>query len=62
MTPLPFPAGTTDGGALLVLAILVPILGIVLLWAAGPRQTERVALGTLAVSAAIATAVLVQLA
>ncbi|PPE79000.1 NADH-quinone oxidoreductase subunit J [Kaistia algarum] len=54
---MPFPADTTAGGFLLVLAILVPIAGILLIWSLGSRQTERIALATLAVGAALAFAI-----
>ncbi len=58
---LPFPADTTPGGFLLVLAILVPIIGILLIWTLGSRRTELVALTTLAIGAAVALAILTEL-
>lgn len=59
MTPdsLLFPASSTAGGFWLVLAIILPIVGIALIWLLGPRQTERVALGVMAVGLAIAIAI-----
>jgi len=64
MTPaaLAFPADTTPGGYLLVLSILLPVIGIVLIWSLGPRQTERIGLAIMAAGLAIAAAIVVELA
>jgi multicomponent Na+:H+ antiporter subunit D len=58
---MPHPAaaveGVTTGGFLLVLAIVVPLGGALLAFAAGGRHLERVALATLPVGLAIAVAI-----
>jgi multicomponent Na+:H+ antiporter subunit D len=51
-------AATTDGGALLVLAILLPAAGVLASFALGGRNAERIALGSAPVALAIAVAVL----
>jgi multicomponent Na+:H+ antiporter subunit D len=45
------------GGALLVLSIVVPIAGLLLAFAAGGRQVERIALATMPIGLAIAVAI-----
>jgi multicomponent Na+:H+ antiporter subunit D len=45
------------GGSLLVLSIVVPIAGLLLAFAAGGRQVERVALATMPIGLAIAVAI-----
>ncbi len=61
MTPDPAPAlgTTTMQGALLVLSIVVPIIGVLLAFAAGGRRAERIALVIMPFGVAIAAAVLV---
>ena len=41
---------TISGGFLLVLAVVVPVVGILLAFATGGRRTERIALVTRSVS------------
>jgi formate hydrogenlyase subunit 3/multisubunit Na+/H+ antiporter MnhD subunit len=48
---------TTPGGFLLVLAIVVPVLGALLAFAAGGRALERIALATLPLGFAVAIAI-----
>jgi formate hydrogenlyase subunit 3/multisubunit Na+/H+ antiporter MnhD subunit len=45
------------GWSLLVLSIVVPIAGLLLAFAAGGRQVERVALATMPIGLAIAVAI-----
>jgi multicomponent Na+:H+ antiporter subunit D len=47
------------GGSLLVLSIVVPIAGLLLAFAAGGRQVERIALATMPLGLAIAAAIAV---
>ena len=51
-------AATTEGGALLVLAILLPAAGILASFALGARAAERIALGSAPIALVIAVAVL----
>ena len=51
---------TTSGGALLVLAILLPSAGILASFALGGRNAERIALGSAPLALAIALAVLAE--
>lgn len=63
MTPpasLPVHA-TTDGGFLLILAVTVPVFGMLAMFALGSRHTARVALVTLAAGLAVAIAIVVQI-
>jgi multicomponent Na+:H+ antiporter subunit D len=57
--PTAVPETATTGGFLLVLAIVVPVVGVLLAFAAGGRQVERIALGTMPLGLAIAVAILV---
>jgi multicomponent Na+:H+ antiporter subunit D len=57
MTPA---EATTPGGALLVLAILLPAAGILASFALGGRNAERIALGSAPFALTIAVAVLVE--
>src|SRR5262245_35357837 len=52
---------TISGGFLLVLAVVVPVIGILLAFATGGRQTERIALVTMPLGLVIAAAILVAL-
>ena len=52
---------TISGGFLLVLAVVVPVVGILLAFATGGRQTERIALVTMPLGLVIAAAILVAL-
>jgi formate hydrogenlyase subunit 3/multisubunit Na+/H+ antiporter MnhD subunit len=54
------PAETTAGGALLLLAILLPAAGILASFALGGRYAERIALGSAPFALAIALAVLAE--
>ena len=47
------------GGSLLVLSIVVPIVGLLLAFAAGGRQAERIALATMPIGLAMAAAIAV---
>ncbi len=47
----------TAGGGLLVLAIVVPVVGVLLAFLAGGRQVERIALATMPVGLALAIAI-----
>ncbi|HKA72218.1 MAG TPA: proton-conducting transporter membrane subunit [Xanthobacteraceae bacterium] len=49
----------TTGGSLLVLALVVPLVGVLLAFAAGGRQVERIALATMPLGLAIAVAIAV---
>jgi formate hydrogenlyase subunit 3/multisubunit Na+/H+ antiporter MnhD subunit len=49
----------TSAGSLLVLSIVVPVAGLLLAFAAGDRQVERVALATMPLGLAIAVAIAV---
>jgi formate hydrogenlyase subunit 3/multisubunit Na+/H+ antiporter MnhD subunit len=49
----------TPGAFLLVLAIVVPVAGVLLAFAAGGRQVERIALGAMPLGLAIAVAIAV---
>jgi formate hydrogenlyase subunit 3/multisubunit Na+/H+ antiporter MnhD subunit len=51
---------TTPGGALLVLAILLPSVGILLSFALGSRAAERIALGSAAIALIVALAILAE--
>jgi multicomponent Na+:H+ antiporter subunit D len=59
MIPHPAPVldAATTGGFLLVLAIVVPLAGVLLAFAAGGRHVERIALGTMPLGLAIAIVV-----
>ncbi|MTW18402.1 NADH-quinone oxidoreductase subunit J [Rhodoplanes serenus] len=46
--------GSTEGGALLVLAIVIPVAAALLGFAAGGRRTERIALGALPIGLTVA--------
>ena len=61
MMPYPAPVldAVTTGGFLLVLAIVVPVAGVLLAFVAGGRQVERIALGTMPLGLAIAVAIIV---
>jgi multicomponent Na+:H+ antiporter subunit D len=61
MIPDPAPAldAATTGGFLLVLAIVVPLAGVLLAFAAGGRHVERIAFGTMPLGVAIAVAIVV---
>ena len=48
---------TTTGGFLLVLAIVVPVASVLLAFAAGGRQVERIALATMPLGLVIAVAI-----
>ncbi len=48
---------TTPGGALLVLAIVLPVVGALLAFAAGGRAVERIALATMPPGLALAIAI-----
>ena len=61
MTLASSPDTATAGGALLVLAIVVPVIGVLAAFAVGGRWTERIALATMPVGLAIAVAILVAL-
>ena len=54
-------AATTRGGALLVLAIVVPVTAVLLAFVAGGRHAERIALATMPLGLAIAVATAVTL-
>jgi formate hydrogenlyase subunit 3/multisubunit Na+/H+ antiporter MnhD subunit len=54
-------AATTTGGSLLVLAIVVPVAGILLAFIVGGRYVERIAFAAILLGLAIAIAVLVAL-
>jgi multicomponent Na+:H+ antiporter subunit D len=63
---MPYPApvldqATTNGGFLLVLSVVVPVVGILLAFAAGGRRAERIALATMPLGLVIAAAILVAL-
>ena len=51
----------TTGGFLLVLSIVVPVAGALLAFAAGGRQVERIALGTMPLGLAITVATVVEM-
>ena len=51
----------TDGGYLLVLAIALPVLGILLAVTLGGRHAERVAAASLPAGLAVAAAILVEI-
>jgi multicomponent Na+:H+ antiporter subunit D len=53
----PLPDAATAGGFLLVLALVIPLAGALLAFAAGGRQVERIALGTMPLGLAIAVAI-----
>lgn len=53
---------TTPGGALLVLAIVLPVAGVLLAFAAGGRSVERIALATMPPGLALAIAIALALA
>jgi formate hydrogenlyase subunit 3/multisubunit Na+/H+ antiporter MnhD subunit len=53
-------AEETNGGALLVLAILLPVAGILVSFALGGRSAERIALGSAPLALALALAILVE--
>jgi len=57
MTPA---LATSPAGFLLVLAIIVPVIGMVVALVAGGRHAERIALATLPLGAAIAVAIAVE--
>jgi multicomponent Na+:H+ antiporter subunit D len=59
MMPHPAPVldAVTTGGFLLVLALVVPLAGVLLAFAAGGRQVERISLGTMPLGLAIAAAI-----
>jgi formate hydrogenlyase subunit 3/multisubunit Na+/H+ antiporter MnhD subunit len=61
MTFASSPDTATAGGALLVLAIVVPVIGVLASFAVGGRWAERIALATMPAGLAIAVAVLVVL-
>ena len=52
---------TTTGGFLLVLALVVPVAGVLLAFVAGGRHAERIALATMPLGLAIAVAIAVML-
>jgi len=52
---------TLDPASLLVLSIVVPLMGVLLAFAAGGRHVERIALATMPLGLAIALAILVAL-
>ena len=54
-------AVTTTGAFLLVLALVVPVVGVLLAFVAGGRHAERVALATMPLGLAIAVAIAVML-
>src|SRR5262245_44363182 len=54
-------AVTTTGGFLLVLALVLPVAGVLLAFVAGGRHVERVALATMPLGFAIAVAILLVL-
>src|SRR5262245_34009934 len=63
---MPYPApvldqATTNGGFLLVLAVVVPVVGVLLAFATGGRQAERISLATMPLGLVIAAAILVAL-
>jgi multicomponent Na+:H+ antiporter subunit D len=63
---MPYPApgldqATTSGGFLLVLSVVVPVVGILLAFAAGGRRAERIALATMPLGLVIVAAILVAL-
>ena len=64
MTPDPASVSdaVTTGGGLLVLALVVPVAGVLLAFALGKRQAERVALITMPLGLTIAIAIAVTLA
>ncbi len=57
MIELPAALAATPGGSLLVLAILLPVAGILLSFLLGGRFAERVALGILPIGVALAFAI-----
>jgi formate hydrogenlyase subunit 3/multisubunit Na+/H+ antiporter MnhD subunit len=58
MPPAPvLDAVTTPGGALLVLALVLPVVGLLLAFAAGGRHAERLVLATLPLGVAFAIAI-----
>ena len=59
--PLVLDSVTTAGGSLLVLALVLPVAGILLGFIAGGRRTERIVLVTLPLGLAIAVAIAVAL-
>jgi multicomponent Na+:H+ antiporter subunit D len=61
MTPHSDPAleAATMDGSLLVLSIIVPVIGLLLAFAAGGRWVERIALTTMPIGLAIAVAILI---
>src|SRR6476619_496401 len=50
-------ASTTVGGDLMVLSLVVPMAGVLLAFAVGGRQGERIALGVMPLGLAIAVAI-----
>ena len=54
-------AVTTSGGWLLVLALVLPVVGMLLAFAAGGRHAERIALATLPAGLVIAVTIVVTL-
>ena len=57
--PAPVLDAATPGGFLLVLLLVVPVAGVLLAFAAGGRQVERVAFAAMPLGVAIAVAILV---
>ena len=57
--PAPVLDAATPGGFLLVLLLVVPVAGVLLAFAAGGRQVERVAFAAMPLGLAIAVAILV---
>ena len=51
----------TSGGSLLVLALVLPVAGMLLAFAAGGRHAERIVLATLPLGLVIAATILVTL-
>ena len=62
MDPAPaLDAVTTSGGFLLVLALVLPVAGVLLAFVAGGRHAERIALATMPLGLAIAVTIVVTL-
>jgi formate hydrogenlyase subunit 3/multisubunit Na+/H+ antiporter MnhD subunit len=55
----PLTAATTPGGYLLVLALVIPVVGVLAAFAAGGRHVDRIALSVMPVGLAIAVAIVV---
>jgi formate hydrogenlyase subunit 3/multisubunit Na+/H+ antiporter MnhD subunit len=62
MQPAPvLEAASTPAGALLVLALVLPVAGLLLAFVAGGRHAERIVLGTLPLGVVLAVAIVVAL-